>query len=178
MQWTSRIMGVMKKFQHHTRTILDWFYDIGIAIKGFDGAVELVAGILLWISPQLLHRMLQALLGEAHERHTHTARFVAENIARIDADLTKGGIVVVIFFLIMHGVVKIGLVVALFKKWHWAYPWAIGVLGAFLAYQVYVFVKHPTVPMALFSLLDAIIVWLVFKEYREVSRENMQKVVQ
>lgn len=168
----------MKKFQHHTQTVLDWFYDIGIAIKGFDGAVELIAGILLWVSPSLLHQTLQALLGEVRESHFHMMRFIADNIARIDADLTKGGIVVVIFFLIMHGVVKVGLVVALFKKWHWAYPWAIGLLGAFLVYQVYVFIKHPTVPMALFSILDAVIVWLVYKEYREVSGKKPENVVQ
>lgn len=168
----------MKKFQHHTQTALDWFYDIGIAIKGFDGAVELIAGVLLWIAPGLLHGALQGLLGEAQEGHTHLAQFAAEYIARIDADLTKGGIVIVILFLIMHGVVKVGLVVALFKKWHWAYPWAIGVLGAFLVYQVYVFVRHPTVPMALFSVLDAVIVWLVYKEYREVGGEKPKNVVQ
>lgn len=168
----------MKKFQHHTRTALDWFYDIGIAIKGFDGAVELIAGILLWAAPGLLHTLLQTLLGEARESTSRMMHFVADNIARVDSDLTRGGMVIVVLFLIMHGVVKVGLVVALFKKWHWAYPWAIAVLSAFLVYQVYVFVKHPTVPMAIFSLLDAVIVWLVYKEYREVSSETPKNVVQ
>lgn len=167
----------MEKIQHRTQTALDWFYDIGIAIKGFDGTVELIAGILLWVAPGLLHRTLQALLGEAREGNSRMMQFVADNIGRIDADLAKSGLVIVIFFLIMHGVVKVGLVICLFKKWHWAYPWAIGVLGAFLVYQVYVFVKHPTFAMAVFSLLDAVIVWLVYKEYREVSPKKPQPTV-
>lgn len=167
----------MEKFQQHARTTLDRFYDIGIAIKGFDGAVELIAGILLWVAPGLLHTVLQSLLGEARESNSRMMHFVAYHIARTDADLLRSGLVVVIFFLIMHGVIKIGLVVALFKKWHWAYPWAIGVLGLFLAYQVYVFVKHPTISMAIFSLLDAVIIWLVYKEYREQKRESLQNMV-
>lgn len=170
-------MEYMDKIKKHALTTLDWFYDIGIAIKGFDGAVELIAGILLWIAPGLLHSTLQALLGEARESHFRMMQFIADNIARIDADLTRGSIVVVIVFLLTHGAVKVGLVVALFKKWHWAYPWALGVLGAFLVYQVYVFVKHPTVAMALFSLLDAVIIWLVYKEYREVTREKSENMV-
>lgn len=163
----------MEKIKHHTQTALDWFYDIGIAIKGFDGAVELIAGVLLWVAPGLLHQVLQTLLGEAREKSTsHMMGFIADNIARVDADLLKSGLAVVIFFLIMHGVVKVGLVICLFKKWHWAYPWAIAVLSAFLVYQVYVFIKHPTVGMALFSILDAVIVWLVYKEYREVAPKS------
>ena len=178
MQTLGRYNSEMKKLRHKQRTLLDWVYDIGVGIKGIDGAVELFAGVLLWVAPGVLHATLQLLLGEAQERHTHLARFVVENIARIDADLAKGGLTVVIIFLLLHGVVKVALVVALFKQWRWAYPWAIAVLGMFLAYQVYVFVKHPTPAMALFSLLDAIIIWLVYKEYRTLSRENPQKVVQ
>ena len=168
----------MKKFRQPETTTLDRVYTIGIAIKGFDGAVELLAGLLLWIAPGMLHALLQVLLGEAQERHTQLARFVAEHIARVDADLTKSGLAVVILFLLLHGVVKVGLVVALFKKWRWAYPWAIVALGGFLVYQVIVFIKHPTLSMALFSVLDAVIVWLVYREYRELSRENKQKMVQ
>lgn len=170
-------MGRMDKIKHRTQTALDWFYDIGIAIKGFDGTVELIAGILLWVAPGLLHGTLQTLLGEARESNSRMMQFVADNIGRIDADLAKSGLVIVIFFLIMHGVVKVGLVICLFKKWHWAYPWAIAVLSAFLVYQVYVFVKHPTFPMALFSVLDAVIVWLVYKEYREVAPKKPQPTV-
>lgn len=168
----------MKKFPKKQRTLLDWVYDIGIAIKGVDGAVELVAGILLWVAPGLLHALLQLLLGEAQERHTQVARFVAENIARVDTDLTKSGLVVVILFLLLHGIVKLALVVALFRQWRLAYPWALAVLGAFLVYQVVVFVKHPTLAMAAFSLLDAVIIWLVYKEYAKLSRESSQKVLQ
>lgn len=167
----------MKKLRHQHRNALDWAYDIGVTVKGFDGVMELLTGLLLWVAPGLLHGVLQLLLGEAQERHTQLARFAAENIARIDADLTRSGLVVVIVFLIAHGVVKIALVIALFKQWRWAYPWAIAVLGMFLLYQVYVFVKHPAPIMALFSLLDALIVWLVYKEYRTLSRESRQKMV-
>lgn len=167
----------MKHVQHRAQTPLDWIYNVGIAVKGFDGVVELVAGILLWADPGLLHRTLHALLGEAQESNSRMMQFVAEHVARIDADLTRSGLVFFVLFLILHGVVKVALVVALFAKWRWAYPWAIGALAIFLVYQVYAYIKQPSIAMAIFSLIDALIVWLVYKEYREISTEPVVEKV-
>lgn len=148
-------------------------YMIGVGIKGFDGLIELLAGLWLLISPASLHGLLTGLMGEAQEHQGKYAAFIAEYIAHIDKDLAKGGLIVVVIFLISHGVVKLALVYALLKKLLWAYPYALVVLIGFLVYQVYVFVLHPSIGMGVFALLDVAIIWLVWREWRALLAEKV-----
>lgn len=152
---------------------LDRIYMIGVGIKGFDGLVELVAGLWLAIAPASLHGLLTTIIGRAEAHPGRFAALIAENVAHIDKDLARGGLIVVILFLISHGVVKIALVYALLRKLLWAYPYALVVLVVFLMYQLYVFIIHPTIGMALFAVLDAVIIWLVWREWRALLAEKV-----
>lgn len=160
----------MKKLSESVR-FKSWFeriYKIGVAVKGFDGLVELVVGVALLISPSLVHMVLKTIAGELGEHHSHTIRFITDYVARLDGELARSGLAFLIFFLILHGIVKLTLVYCLLKEIVRAYPYALAILGLFLVYQLYVFIVTPTIGMALFTILDAIIIWLVWHEYREL----------
>ena len=152
-------------------TVLDRFYDVGVVLKGIDGAVELAVGLLLWLAPG----PLTSLLGRASEdlaaEQSEIRRTLAEYVARLDHDLSYGPLTFVIFFLILHGVVKLALVYCLLKKLYWAYPFALALLSLFLVYQVYALLTRPTVWMLIFTLLDVAIIYLVYREYREIRAE-------
>jgi uncharacterized membrane protein len=152
-----------------------WFervYKIGITIKGFDGLVELVAGLALWLSPSLVHDILSAIVGKASGYHGRVPQFVADNVARVDNDFAKTSLVFLIVFLISHGVIKLALVYALLKEIYRAYPYALAVLGLFLAYQIYALVAHPTIGMIIFTVLDIVIIYLVWGEYKELRAKK------
>lgn len=149
-------------------------YKIGVAVKGVDGLAELVVGIMLLISPQLVHTVLAGLASELGEHHAHVFRFIAEYVARVDTELAASGLTFLIVFLITHGVVKLALVYCLLKEITRAYPISLAILGAFLAYQVYVLIINPTIGMALFTLLDIIIIWLVWGEYKDLREKMVQ----
>lgn len=158
-----------------------WFegiYKLGVVVKGFDGLVEVTAGIALFLSPGIVHKTLSGLAGTAHHHHSHTAQFIATYVARLDGDLAKSGLTFLIVFLIGHGLVKLVLVYCLLRRLVCAYPYALGVLGLFLVYQLYVIVRDPTaIGMWLFSALDAVIIWLVYGEWRDL-RETPHGPVQ
>jgi uncharacterized membrane protein len=148
-----------------------WFeavYKIGVGIKGFDGLVELVVGIALIISPSLVHQVLSTVAGELGEHKVKFLTFIADNIARVDSDLAKSGLTFLILFLVVHGLVKLALVYCLLREIVRAYPIALAILAAFLVYQAYVFIVHPSLGMALFTILDAVIIWLVWGEYQDL----------
>jgi len=151
-------------------------YKLSVAIKGFDGLVEFVTGILLLVAPSLLHAVLSALSHEALEQTGRTMHYIAENIAHVDVDLAKGGVLVVALFLLSHGIVKLVMVYCLLKEILWAYPYALAVLFGFLVYQVYVFVVHPSAGMGVFCLLDAIIIWLVWGEWRKLTIKKKERL--
>jgi uncharacterized membrane protein len=152
-----------------------WFeavYKIGVGIKGFDGLVEFAIGVALLFSPQLVHTLLGGVAQELGEHHGQVFQFIAEYVARVDGELARSGLTFLIVFLITHGLVKLGLVYCLLREIVRAYPVALAILGAFLVYQVYVFIIHPTIGMAIFSVLDAVIVWLVWGEYRDLQAKK------
>jgi len=148
-----------------------WFeklYKVGVGIKGIDGLAELVAGVFLLVAPQALHQFLLSLSGGMAFTHSHTLAFVAEYIARLDANLRESDLVFLIIFLLSHGVIKLVLVYCLLRKITWTYPYALTILVGFLAYQIYALVVAPSVWMTTLVVLDTIIIYLVWGEWREL----------
>lgn len=162
----------------YDKSWFDRLFKISVAIKGFDGLIELIAGISLLISPGLVHWALSGVGGWFGQRHVHALQIIGEYIARIDGDFSRSGLTFLIIFLISHGLVKLGLVYCLLKKIVWAYPYAIIVLGMFLAYQIYLLITQPSIGMALFALLDVIIMILVYGEYRKLKAEEALAIPQ
>lgn len=152
----------------HPRTLLDKTYEIGLFIKGFDGAVELLGGLLLLLVPaHAVLRLTHALVDTELSSDPHS--FVATHILHMGTELAKGHNAFAILFLLTHGAVKVALVVALLRQKLWAYPWALVALTAFLVYQVYLLVTKPTFGMAFLTVLDVIIIWLVQREWQKVK---------
>lgn len=69
------------------------------------------------------------------------------------------------FYLVLHGLVKIFVIVALLKNKMWAYPTAIVVFLFFISYELYrFFVTHSLLILAI-SIFDMILVGLITHEY-------------
>ena len=152
-------------------TLLDRFYFVGVAIKGIDGAIELIVGLALLFAPALLHSALEATADRASAGDSALSQFIGSYLENLDNSLTKSGLIVVILFLSLHGAIKLALVYCLLRKLHRVYAIALIVLGLFLVYQLYLFVVTPTVTLGLFTVLDAVIIFLVYREYKELRDE-------
>lgn len=152
-----------------------WFeriYKIGVAIKGIDGLIEFGAGVALLISPHLVHVVLGGVAAEMGEHHAHVFQFIAEYVGRLDDNLAKSGLAFLIIFLISHGLVKLVLVYCLLREYVRVYPYALVILIGFLVYQLYVLIAAPTIGMGIFTLLDIIIIYLVWGEWRELRAKK------
>jgi uncharacterized membrane protein len=75
--------------------------------------------------------------------------------------------------LLWHGVVKIGLVWALFRKYLWAYPIARVAFGLFLAYQVYRYSHTHSVWLLALSILDIFVIVLTWLEYKRLRSSQL-----
>ncbi|TFC32873.1 DUF2127 domain-containing protein [Cryobacterium sp. MDB1-18-2] len=176
-QWEGRYpVASTPTESRRSRTVTDRLYSVGVGIKGIDGVIELAAGLVVWVSPAFVHALLAGVAGEAGEGDSSAMRFLAQYVARLDSELAATGAGFLIAFLITHGAVKVALVYCLLRKWHRAYPYALGILIAFLGYQLYAFVLRPTVGMAVITALDAAIVVLVYREYRELNPRTARQV--
>lgn len=147
------------------RTWLDRVFEVGIVGKGLDGAVELLGGmLLLLLGPDRLHRWVARLtLGELFE---DPQDLVARHLLRTADGLDGHAVLFGAAYLLAHGLVKVVLVVALLRNKLWAYPWMIGVLLAFIGYQLYRIVLSPSAGLVALTVFDAVIVALTWREWR------------
>lgn len=155
---------------------LEVIYRIGVIIKGVDGAFELFAGILLWIAPSAIHVVLGPLAVHLSNGHGPLRHYAGHVASHLDHQLTTGlAPIIVVAFLIAHGVVKIVLVYCLLREYLWVYPYALIVLGLFTAFQIYSLIRTPTVSLGLFLALDLVIIWLVWREWRQLRAKSAEE---
>lgn len=139
-------------------------YRFGLIIKGLDGLVELIGGLVLWLVPGWPLWLLTQL--ERTESDDRTVRLLfAQWAGRLDAGLAAGPQLPIVLFLLSHGIVKIVLVYCLLKEYHWVYPYALGLLGLSALYQLFVLLQTRGLGLALLTAVDLVIVWLVWREW-------------
>lgn len=143
---------------------LDWVFEVALILKGIDGVLEIVGGlVLLVVSKETLEGWVQALTYHELSEDPHDLLFT--HLVAGTHNLTGSGATFAALYLLTHGVVKVVLVVAVLRDYLWAYPWMIGFLLVFIAYQLYRFALHPTWGMALLTVFDVLIVWLTWREW-------------
>jgi uncharacterized membrane protein len=150
----------------HPKTLLDKTYEIGIVIKGIDGVLELIGGILvLVLSPGTVLSITNFFTQDALQKNPHN--ILANHIEKAGHHLASGQTTFAALFLLTHGLVKVVLVTCLLLNKLWAYPWALVVLSLFTVYQVYLLVTKPGFGMAFLTVLDIIIIGLVYREWKQ-----------
>jgi len=158
----------------HPKTLLDKTYEIGIIIKGIDGTLELIGGVLvLALSPQAINGTTRFLTQNSLQENPHN--FIAVHIVHAGHSLASGHNIFAALFLLTHGLVKVVLVTCLLLNKLWAYPWALGALGLFLVYQAYQLITAPTLSMSLLTVLDIAIIGLIYREWQKVRAEEPPK---
>lgn len=77
-----------------------------------------------------------------------------------------------IVYPLAHGVIKLALVWALVKRIRPAFPVAVVVLAAFVAYEVWRAAHTHSVLLPISAALDVAIIVLIIREYRELRGER------
>ena len=157
--------------------LTDWWdklFAIGILIKGLDGVLELAAGgLLLFVPPEKIQAF--AVLLTQPELTEDPNSWVANHILTSAAALSHGVVLFAAVYLLLHGVVKVVLVVALLMNKLWAYPWMIGVLLLFIGYQIFQMVRSPSIGLLILTVLDVVVVVLTWHEYGRQRKHHHRR---
>ena len=148
---------------------LDRVFEIGIIVKGLNGLAELVGGLLLlFATPGSIRRLAVVLTqGELSEDpHDIIARYLLHTANGLTGSAVLFGAV----YLLLHGAVKVVLVIALLLNKLWAYPCMIVVLLIFIGYQLYRIALQSSAGLVLLTAFDVVIVALTWREYRRQRR--------
>lgn len=145
-------------------------------LKGVDGFLELIGALLLLaVSPATMDRLARSLF--QHELSEDPNDFIARHVLHVTANLHAtrwfGAV-----YLLSHGLAKLVMVVALWKRQRWAYPFALVFLIGFVLYQVYRMTFAPSVGLTLLTVFDVFVIWLVWRDYGEHRRRTAEGLTQ
>lgn len=150
---------------------LTYFFDFSLIIKGIDGVLEVIAGILLaLLTPRRMGWLVH--LVTTRELLEDPRDLLANKLLLILSHFTPHAHVVWTFFLLSHGLIKIILAWQLLRGRMWVYPYAIALLLGLMVFQVTQIILHHSPLLTAFTLLDAIIIVLACYEYSKRRRKR------
>jgi uncharacterized membrane protein len=158
---------VAKQFR---KTFLHWLFRIGIVFKGLDGLAELVGGFLFVF-------FSRDAMSDFVERNTRPVlqwdpdNLIAHSLRHSFDQMSTSGKIFVAIYLLGHGAIKLMLMVGLLREKRWVFPVAIVLLLGFIGFQVYRLCGHFSAGLLVFTVLDAVIVALVWNEYRSLKKQ-------
>ena len=146
-------------------------FQIGVVIKGVDGVLETVGGALfLAVSRSTLTRIVFHLTRP--ELLEDPDDLIANALRHAFSHLSASGKLFGSVYLLVHGAVKIFLVIYLLRNRLWAFPTAIALIIAFIGYQIYRLSTHFTCTVLALTILDAIVIVLIWHEWRYLRRRR------
>ena len=169
---TTEVVTLPKGRWFHPRTLLDKTFEIGIILKGLDGAIEIIGALLVALIPAHVIRHLAMRL-TANELAEDPNDYIAGHILQYANELAGRDKWFATIFLLSHGMIKIILVIGLLRSLPWAYPFAFVTLGAFTIYQIWLIILHHTIGMVLLTLFDLAIIWLTWREYQKFKQGKL-----
>ena len=157
-----------------TKNILHDSFRVGITIKGFDGILEIVAGIALWfVSPVKMSAFIKTLTEHMLTRIPHG--FISRHLIAASQSFNNDSREFAAYYLLSHGFVKVVLVVCLWMNRLWAYPLTIAVFGLFMLYQLHRFMHTHSVSMILLTIFDALLIYLTWVEFKQQEKRMREK---
>lgn len=146
-------------------------FKIGILLKGIDGVLEIIGGILLvFLNPNRLNRIIVILT--QHELSEDPKDAIANFAMSMASNFSINNQHFGIYYLMSHGIIKLILVIMLWKRKIWAYPLTVGSLLLFIFYQVYRCIVSYSAGLIVLTVFDIIMIILTLIEYSNVKNNT------
>jgi uncharacterized membrane protein len=147
-------------------------FQVSVLLKGAHAVIECVGGLALaLISTSTIVDLVNAMTAE--DLIDDPNDVVATYLRHMAQDFSVSSKNFYSFYLLSHGIVKLGLVIGLLRNQLWSYPASLIVLGLFIVYQIYRYIYFPAAGLIFLTVLDLIVIGLVWHEYRLVTRYRL-----
>jgi uncharacterized membrane protein len=143
-------------------------FEVSLILKGGVALLETAGGIVAYfVSQRLLMKVVTSLT--ADELAEAPNDLIASYILHLFQHLTIGSQHFIGFYLMIHGVIKLLVVVGLYLKKLWCYPVAIAVFSAFIGYQIYRYSFTHSQWLLFLTIVDGLVIWLTWHEYAHLK---------
>ena len=148
--------------------VLHWLFETSLAIKGLLCSAEFLAGLGLLLTPHApAARLLYWLT------HFQIAEQPTDTLAAWTQRAMEGFPVATQdfygWYLLLHGGLKVAMVLMLWARILWAYPAAMAVLSGFVIYQLFEFQHSGSPFLLMLAFFDLMMIALVWQEYKALK---------
>ncbi len=140
----------------------DFFFRIGLIVKGVDSVFEVIGGVIL-LMPMKLAKYI--LILATHELYRHH-QVLAGKLDNLAVDVSVKASVGAAIYLMVHGLAKVILITAIVREKRWGYIGLIAVLTLFTGLEVARGIMAKEIVTGVLGLFDLSVVVLIYKEYR------------
>ncbi len=160
-------MTSMKKLFGHQNAHVA--FQVSLALKGAFAAVEVIAGMLIYfVAQQFVFDLVEAVTRT--ELMEDPRDFVANYLLHAAPNLSVSSQHFAAYYLLSHGIIKLWLIIGLWRGKLAYYPAAIAVFSLFILYQMYRYSFTQSLLLLLITVLDGFVIWLTWSDYRHLRR--------
>lgn len=146
-------------------------FEVSLLVKAVFEVCEILAGVLVAFVNEatvlrVVHAVTQVELSE--DPRDVVATYLLHAAQHFSASRQH----FMVFFLLSHGIVKLWLIVELWRKKLRYYPLALMVFGGFILYQLYRFSLTHSALLLVITAVDGAVIWLTWMEYRHLRRNG------
>lgn len=148
-------------------------FNISLIVKGLFSIIEVVGGLLvLYVNQQFILNFVLSVT--ADELSDDPNDFFANFFVHSAQQFSLSSQHFIALYLLIHGIIKGLLIIALFKEKIWSYPLAMVVFSLFSSYQVLEFIRTGSIWLLILTALDVVIIALAWHEYRYMQRTGLK----
>jgi uncharacterized membrane protein len=146
-------------------------FQVGIVLKGLDGALEVVFGAPLLLTK--LQRVQETVWYLTRSELIENPDNLLANFAVNKTEhLSIGTLHFAGAYLLCHGLIKVGLAIGLLRGFRWSYPSALLFLVTFIVYQLYRIYHTHSLTLSFFTTFDIAIALLIWIEWTHARNRS------
>jgi uncharacterized membrane protein len=150
------------------RKFIDISFRISLLLKGLNAVLEILFGVMAFFITQIFVIRIATFFTQ-DELLEDPKDIIANYFLNAAHHFSIASKDFIIFYLLIHGVVKILLVIGLWKKKLWTYPVSLGIFALFIMYQLYRYSYSHSFWLIILSVFDLVVLWLIWKEYTYIN---------
>jgi uncharacterized membrane protein len=146
-------------------------FRLSLFLKAADSIAEVIGSLVLFAaSNEAILRLTRAITRREllEDPNDVLANFLMHSAHAFSLSQKSAASI----FLLSHGAVKLFLVVMVLRERPWAYPVFMVALGLLISYQSYQLSLGFSLWLAVLTVLDAVVLWLTWHEYRLQRRHR------
>lgn len=145
---------------------------ISLILKALNAVVEIIGGVLIFIISQQF--IIKAVLFLTQEELTEGPKdLIANYLINSAQHFSLSAKHFIAFYLLSHGLIKLGVIVGLLKNKLWAYPASIIVFGLLIIYQTCRYYYAHSFWLLVLTIFDLVVISLIWQEYRNLKERKI-----